>query len=139
MSAILFGSVKEYQQKIFINDDVVDVSFKDNQILVSVNGKSNETILVQNSQLDSKYMTDAIKLQFSYINGGGDIATVSSLIGETFELMIPWDQLTSKPSKENAKVLITLTSKGSILQVPLAGKSSTKDTWLDFKFDFKGK
>ncbi len=134
MSVINFGAKKEFQQQIFFNNDVVEISFKDEKPAVFVNGKSNPKILIKNAKLDSKFMTDATKLQFSYINGGGDISTVPNLVGETFELLIPWEFLESEPTDKNAKVLINLSSKGSKIQVPLAGNSSIKESWLNFKF-----
>ncbi len=77
-------------------------------------------------------MTEAARLQFSFINGGGEIITVPNLIGETFELMIPWEYLKSKPNKTVSKVLINLSSKDSKLQVPLSGHVSLKTTWMPF-------
>lgn len=53
--------------------------------------------------------------------------------------MIPWQQLNSKPNKEENKVLIHLSSKGSKLQAPLAGNTAIKNTWMDFNFNFLDK
>jgi hypothetical protein len=139
MSAINYGAKKEYQQQIYFNDDIVEISFKDDNPKLLVNGKNDETIQIKTSQLNSKLMTDATRLQFSYINGGGEITTVPDLVGETFELLIPWGLISSKPNVENANVLINLSSKGSKLQVPLTGDPSVKKTWLNVLYDQKGK
>lgn len=134
MSYIKYGSEKEYVQQIYFNDDVIDIQFKNAQSSLKVNGKTNSETDFKTGQLDSKYMTDATKLQFSFINGGGEITTVPHLIGETFELMIPWKYLKSKPNKEVSKVLINLSSKDTKLQLPLSGGVKIKSTWMDFNF-----
>ena len=133
MSAIKYGSEKEYNQQIFVNDDVVDITFVEGKSSFKVNGKSGEALLIKNGRLDSKFMTDATKLQFSYINGGGEISTVPNLVGETFELKIPWKYLTSKPDESMIKMITNLSSKGSKIQVPLSGDSSRQSTWLKMK------
>lgn len=135
MSAISFGSEKEYIQQIFFNDDVVDITFAEGKSSLQVNGKSSPALFIKNGQLDSKYMTDATKLQFSYINGGGEISTVPNLIGETFELIIPWEYLSSDPGEGRAKVMINLSSKGSKIQVPLDGNSLVQSTWLKMEIN----
>ena len=139
MSDIKYGAKKEYTQQVLFNNDVIDIVFKNGELFVKVNGETNGDILIENGQLNSKYMTDATKLQFSFINGGGEITTVSNLIGETFELMIPWKYLSSKQNKNKSKVMINLKSKGSKLQRPLVGDKAVKVNWLDFEFNFLDK
>ncbi|SEQ77384.1 Glycosyl hydrolases family 2, sugar binding domain [Hyunsoonleella jejuensis] len=139
MSGIRYGAEKTYTQQILFNDDVIDVTFENEKLSVKVNGKTNDAIAFENSQLDSKYMTDATALQFSYINGGGDITTVTRLVGETFELKIPWEQLNSKPNKKKLKVMLNLSSKGTILQLPITGNKVNKASWLDFRLDYNDK
>jgi hypothetical protein len=134
MSDVKYGAAKAYTQQILFNDDVINIEFKDGKSTVQVNGKTQGDLVFKNGQLDSKFMTDATKLQFSYINGGGDITTLYNLVGETYELTIPWGQLTSRQSKEKSKVMIHLGSKGTKLQVPLTADKGLKDTWMDFKF-----
>ena len=137
MSYIKYGVPKVYTQQIFFNNDIINIDFKDGKSSVKVNGEMQDVVTLKNGQLDSKYMTDATVLQFSYINGGGEITTLPNLIGETFELTIPWTQLNTKQNKGKSKVMINLSSKGTKLQVPLAGDSGLKDTWMDFEFSEK--
>jgi len=137
MSYIKYGNEKEYAQQIYFNDDVFDIQFKGGNSTVKVNGKTNNDLNIKHGQLDSKYMTDATKLQFSFINGGGEIITVPNLIGETFELMIPWEYVKSKPNKGSSQVLIKLSSKDTKLQLPLSGDVKIKSTWMDFNFMHK--
>ncbi|GAA4958225.1 glycoside hydrolase family 2 protein [Algibacter aquimarinus] len=139
MSGIRYGAEKAYAQQIRFNDDVIDVVFKKGKLSITVNGQTNDVIAFENSQLDSKYMTDATSLQFSYINGGGEITTVPSLVGETFEVKIPWEQLNSKPNKKKLKVMLNLSSKSTTLQQPITGNKADKASWLDFKLDYNDK
>jgi hypothetical protein len=59
-----------------------------------------------------------------------DTYTESSLVGETFELSIPWDLLKSTPQQKEWKSFITVEAKGSKLQVPVSANPDTKDKWL---------
>ena len=136
-TGIGYGSEKQYLQEIRYNNDVITISVKNKKAKILVNGEHIPNDLIGVALLSSKEMTDATELQFNYILASGKIASVDNLIGETFELMIPWEYLTSKPDEGGAKVLINLSSKGSRIQVPLAGDTLSKATWLDFKFDYE--
>lgn len=129
-SFIQYGAEKAYTQQVNFNNDVVVVAFKDGQLSVTVNGKTSDRILFENGQLSSEFMTDATKLQFSYINGGGEISTVNSLVGETFELLIPWGLLNSKPIDEPLKTMISIESKGTKLQMPISTSAESQTDWL---------
>lgn len=131
LSSINYGAQKEYHQQIHYNGDVIDISFISNKIEILINGKSNNSIQIERGQLNSRNMTDATKLQFSYISGGGSITTVSSLVGETYEVLIPWDQLKSKASDKNSRAMISLESKGWKILEPLSASPKSKETWLD--------
>ncbi|WP_146531514.1 hypothetical protein [Novipirellula artificiosorum] len=81
----------------------------------------------------SKEMTDASELQFDNVGSGGAMETISSLVGETFELQIPGEQMSGKPSDHTCKVLLTLESKGTTIQVPLSAEPDSEGNWLEMK------
>jgi hypothetical protein len=130
-SGITWGSKKEYQMDLRLNNDLITVAYKNSAAKFSVNGKQDENIVMKTGQMNSKDMTDASALQFNYIHKSGETKTVDNLIGETFEIMIPWNILNIKPSEEIFKVLITVSAKGSKLQVPLKANSQSKENWLN--------
>lgn len=131
-SDIIYNTPKEYSEQVFINKDRFEFTFNAGKFKLTVNGKPDSKVLFKTGLLDSKFMTDATKLQFSYINGGGDITTVPSLVGQTFEAMIPM-KLLSEKLKSEVNVLINLSSKGSKLQMPLAASLENEATWLKMK------
>ena len=102
-------------------------------VSVLVNGTYDESIELKTGQIDSRDMTDATLLQFSYILKSGKITTMESLIGECFEMSIPWDLLHSDPSVTRWKSLVSVESKGSKLQVPLSATLNSKENWLNMR------
>ncbi len=133
-TGISYGSEKIYNQEFKLNDDVISISVKNKMANVLVNGVpiSNEWIGV--AQINSNEMTDATNLHFNYILASGKIASVQNLIGETFELMIPWQLLKHKSTDESVRSIVSLESKETKIQVPLAEDSSLKSNWLKMKY-----
>jgi hypothetical protein len=129
-SGVHLGSQKEYQQDLLLNNDVISVNFDSNGISGSVNGTFDESIKLKMGQIDSRDMTDAALLQFSYILKSGKIATMEGLIGECFEMAIPWDLLHSSSADGEWKSLVSVESKGSKLQVPLSATLNSRENWL---------
>lgn len=105
---------------------------------VLINGKSNPNLELRTGTIESKNMTDATRLQFNFIHKSGQIVNVEELTGETFELKIPWDLLKSKVSDENQKALITVSARGSKIQVPLSANPLSDEHWLEMVFEKKG-
>ena len=134
-SGIQFGREKEYEMDIRYNDDVIIVSYKDGVGKVSINGMTEPGAKLETGQIESKNLTDATILQFSFIQKSGKIAVLENLTGATFELMIPWDSLTSKPSDESSRALITVSSKGSKLQVPLTAGEESRENWMRMRIE----
>jgi hypothetical protein len=129
-SGITWGSKKEYQMQIRLNTDTINIDFDDNKIDVQVNYSDPTGVSIKTGQMDSKELTDASNLQFNYIFKSGEIRSVDDLIGETFEMAIPWELLRSTASNNVWKALITIEAKGSKLQVPLSANPASNDNWL---------
>lgn len=121
---------KAYEQEIRYNDDVINIFVENNKVTVKVNGKAYAEVLAATGTINSEEMTDATQLQFNYIHASGQIKTMDALTGETFELKIPWELLKANPSNVSSKVLISLRSKDSKIQVPLNGDRNTKENWI---------
>jgi len=129
------GSKKEYRLELRYNQDELTVAYRDNRANVSVNGESADGLVIQTGQMNSSDLTDASTLQFDYILKSGQIAHAESLIGETFEIKIPWRLLKSKPSQASGKVLTTLSSRDSKLQVPFTAEPVTPASWLSIRLE----
>ena len=132
-SGINFGSKKEYKMDILFNDDIITISFINNELIATVNGRNESGVAIKGGQLSSKKMTDAAVLQFDFIHKSGKITSVEHLTGETFEMTIPWKILKSKATDRTSRALITLESKGSKLQVPLSALTKSKESWLTMR------
>lgn len=129
-SGVTWGSKKEYDMSLRINDDTVRILFEDDKAQVWINNKTENSIAFKTGQVDSKELIDAVDFQFIYIHKSGQIRRASSLIGETFELSIPWNLLKSNPQQKEWKSFMTVEAKGSKLQVPVSANPDTKDKWL---------
>lgn len=132
-TGIGYGSEKEYLQEIRFNNDVISISVKNRKANVLVNGVSISDELIGIAQINSKNMTDAANLQFNYILASGKITSVDHLIGETYELMIPWELLQTKLSEKSYRGIISLTSKGWTIEVPANGNSTVESRWMKLK------
>jgi hypothetical protein len=133
------GDNKVYQQQLMLNDDVITISYTKNQTAVFVNGNPLDEHLIATAQIDSKEMTDATPLQFNYIHASGKITNVDHLVGETFELKIPWKMLRIKPTEPDVKGLFSISSRESVIQVPLSGNQDSQEHWWPMIFEMKGK
>lgn len=131
LSTIEYGAEKNYEMNIRYNNDVIHISFQKNHATITLNGKTEDKVLIKTGQIQSKDMTDATILQFRYIEGGGHLTTVQNLVGETFELSIPWEILKSKPEKLKNKAMIMLESKDSKIQLPLSASTDSDKNWLN--------
>lgn len=139
LSIIIPDDAKSYNYQLRYNNDVIDIAFANKESKVSVNNQIQNSLVCGTGQIDSKDMTDATKLEFRYISGDGSMNMAKNLVGETFELIIPWELLESKASDKTAKTLITIQSHDSKLQVPLSAKSTTQENWLNMKVSTKDK
>ncbi|WP_445737153.1 glycoside hydrolase family 2 protein [Mariniflexile sp.] len=129
-AGVNLGSKKEYNLNFKYNNDTLEILFKDGKATVYLNGKTFSELKVATGQMDSKNLTDATKLQFSYIQKSGKIASFDNLIGDTFELKIPWELLQSKSSDKQPKAFISLKSRNSKIQVPLEADELSQAKWL---------
>jgi hypothetical protein len=125
-----YSGNKNYTQEIRLNDDVITIQVLNAGISVFINGKSYENIPAKMATTDAREMTDAIKLQFNYTHASGKIKTWDKMIGETFELKIPWELLKTKATNQKGKALFTLENKDNKIQVPLKGEINNKENWL---------
>lgn len=129
-SGVTWGSEKEYDMIIRLNDDIIRISFKDDKALIWINDHVENSVAFETGQVDSKELTDAVDLQFIYIYKSGQIRRESSLIGETYEMSIPWNLLKSTPQQKEWKSFMTVEAKGSKLQVPVSADPVSKDKWM---------
>ncbi len=139
LSTIIKDDAKTYNYQLRYNNDVIDIAFADKKAKVSINGQNQPSVACGTAQIDSKDMTDATKLEFRYISGDGSMNMAKNLVGETFELIIPWGLLSSKASDKTAKTLITIQSNDSKLQVPLSAKPTGKANWQNMIISRKDK
>lgn len=138
MEKLFFGGErypgnKNFKEEIRYNDDVIAISVENETISVSVNNQVVDDTLMATGQFNSKDMTDVTKLQFDYIHASGKIATKETLIGETFELKIPWELLKTKPTDVKGKAFFTLENKDNKIQVPLSADRMNKANWLSLE------
>lgn len=129
-TGIDYGRPKSFKQEIKYGSDTVTLFVKDDVATATVNGTPVKETLLATSKVDSQNLTDATQLQFSYIVASGKIASVENLIGNTFELKIPWELLRSTPSQNHNAASLTLTARGSKIQVPANASSANSDTWM---------
>lgn len=137
-SGVTWGSEKEYDLDLMLNDDRVKIIFKDGKLEAVVN-EQVQGLQCQAGQISSEELTDASALQFDYIFKSGEIKRVPSLIGDTYELCIPWDLLNTSIENEEWKALWTISAKGSKLQFPLSAKPDSQNRWLKMYPSNKGK
>uniref|UniRef100_UPI00404825D8 hypothetical protein n=1 Tax=Mariniflexile sp. TaxID=1979402 RepID=UPI00404825D8 len=133
VSSIEYGKEKEFEMQILFNDDVVDINSISNKATIQVNGKTHDSVVIQTGKIDSKEMTDATVLQFSYIGPGGQLTTVGGLTGETFEISIPWEILKNKVSDKSPKAMISISSGDSKIQVPFNASPKSNENWLQMR------
>lgn len=125
---------KNYTQEIFLNDNLIIIEVLNNTISISINGKSFPKINAKMANINAQEMTDATKLQFNFIHASGKIHTWDKMIGETFELEIPWKLLKIKPTDTKGKAMFTLENKTNKIQMPLKAATDSKENWLPIEF-----
>jgi hypothetical protein len=134
-AGVSLGTKKEYGLNFKYNNDTLEILYKEGRASVYLNGKAFENLYIATGQMDSKNLTDATKLQFSYIQKSGKIYSYENLIGTTFELKIPWKLLQSSFSDKQPKAFISLKSRGSKIQVPLEADELSMLKWLPMKIE----
>jgi hypothetical protein len=134
-AGVSLGSEKQYELDFRYNNDKLEIVFKDGKASVLLNGKASADIKIATGEMDSKNLTDATILQFSYIQKSGKIASYDNLIGATFELKIPWELLQSSYSDKQPKASISLKSRNSKIQVPLEADELSHTKWLPMKLE----
>jgi hypothetical protein len=134
-AGVSLGSEKEYDLNFKYNTDTLEILLKGGKASVYLNGKTFENLKVATGQMDSKNLTDATKLQFSYIQKSGKIDSYDNLIGATFELKIPWEFLKSNYTNKQPKAFISLKSRNSKIQVPLEADELSEANWLPMKIE----
>jgi hypothetical protein len=134
-AGVSLGREKQYELNFKYNNDNLNILFEEGEANVYLNAKTFEGLSVATGQMDSKNLTDAAKMQFSYIQKSGKIASYENLMGATFELEIPWELLQSNFSDKQPKAFITLKSRDSKIQVPLAADNLSQENWLPMKIE----
>lgn len=140
MEQKFFGSEKypgnkNYKQQFKLNNDIITLEIVDGVTSVWVNGNVSEKVEVKTDRLNSKEMTDATELQFNFMHASGKIKTMDHLVGETFEMKIPWSLLQTKSNSKKGKALFSLENKISKIQLPLKADSENKDNWMQITIE----
>ncbi|WP_262503077.1 glycoside hydrolase family 2 TIM barrel-domain containing protein [Polaribacter glomeratus] len=128
-----FPGPKNYKQEIRLNDDSIKIEVLNAKFLVSINGKINDEISAKTAIINAKEMTDATKLQFNFIHASGKINTWDKMVGNTFELKIPWKLISTKPEEKKGKALFILQNETNKIQMPLKADVNNKENWLEIE------
>ncbi|MBD5780040.1 hypothetical protein IEN85_11115 [Pelagicoccus sp. NFK12] len=137
-TGIEYGRPKTFEQEIRYGNDIIKLSVEHDRTTASVNGKPLSLDLLATSTAESKDLTDATRLQFSYILASGKIASVDNLTGNTFEIKVPWDLLKTEATDKQVRALFTLFARGSKIQMPPNASAASPKTWLQTRLG-KGK